>query len=283
MLLYSNAHWHVRPKGEAGGKQASTKPVTGGKELPLQEQCIHTHANDRARHPQFFKTRHFLQALPSYSCWPAIIHLYIYNICIYLYNLLLRKSGWNSFRTLAHVRTKAHFLVRAFTGLLYIHSDEALSHHGWLLRQRDRKKALLFRWSKECLCALFSFPAFFYLRTKRHNKITLHFFGTFSCSFKQEGKVAAAETKHRRWEKKKKKRSERKANDTPRQPLSPTLFWTVSRPDPKVQHLSSTKWCCTTFQLFAPLKAKYTVVLLPTRLTSNCQQKAVCLVTKGPW
>lgn len=139
----------------------------------------------------------------------SYIYIYIYNICIYLYNLLLRKSGWNSFRTLAHVRTKAHFLVRAFTGLLHIHSNEALSHHGWLLRQQDRKDALLFRWSKECLRALFGFPAFFYLRTKRHNKITLHFFGTFSCSFKQEGKVAAAETKHRSWKKVQRKKSQR--------------------------------------------------------------------------
>lgn len=53
---------------EAGGKQASMKPLSLKGKLPLQEQCIHTHANDCARHPQFFKTRHFLQALPSYSC-----------------------------------------------------------------------------------------------------------------------------------------------------------------------------------------------------------------------
>lgn len=213
--------------------------------LPLQEQCIHTHANDCACHPQFFKTRHFLQALPSYSCWPAIIYICIY-IYVYTYIIfLLRKSGWNSFWTLAHVRKKAHVLVRAFTGLHYTHK-EAQSHHGWLLRQQDRRRASVQMKQRMPMC-IFSFPACF--ATCAHNKITLQFFGTFSCSFKQEGEAAAAET--RQTQKLKKERRKESQQHT-KAATQPHPVWTVSRPDPKVQHLS-TERCRTALQLFTPV------------------------------
>lgn len=94
---------------------------------------------------------------------------------------------------------------------------------------------------------IFSFPAFF--ATCAHNKITLQVFGTFSCSFKQEGEAAAAET--RQTQKLKKERRKESQQHT-KAATQPHPVWTVSRPDPKVQHLS-TERCRTALQLFTPV------------------------------
>lgn len=248
MLQYSNAHWHVRPKGKSGWEISQHETiVSGGRNYRYRNSAsTRTLTIARAIH-NFLRPGTFCRlclaiAADQRSYTSLYIYIYVYTYIIFL----LWKSGWNSFWTLAHVRKKAHVLVRAFTGLHYTHRKRHKATMAGCFGNKTGD-ALLFRCSKECLCAfLVSLPVLLLAHTTKSH---YSFLALFRVHLSKKGEAAAAET--RQTQKLKKERQKESQQHT-KAATQPHPVWTVSRPDPKVQHLS-TKRCRTALQLFTPV------------------------------